>query len=67
MFSLLGKPAARQADRTAGKGYRRKRRLSCNGVDRVNTQPERVQTSDWCLITRKSGKQLHEGKQMTAG
>ena len=29
----LGKQAVRQADRAAGKGCRRKRRLSCNGVD----------------------------------
>ena len=61
----LGKQAVRQAVRTAGIGCRRKRKLSCNGVDRVNTQPDavgepaaRVQTSDWSLITRKFGEQL---------
>jgi hypothetical protein len=50
----LGKQAARQADRTVGKGGWKKRRPACNGLDRGSSFAPREsgQTSIWYLVTR---------------
>jgi hypothetical protein len=44
--------------------------IARNGADRAtkggDTQPERVQTFDWCLVTRELEKPAKETKQMTA-
>ncbi len=49
-----GKRAARQADGGAGMGGRKKRRPSCNGVDR-GPMPwhESALTSDWSLVAKR--------------
>ncbi len=81
--SQLGKPdaphtrqgsgilTAREGEGTAGRGCRKKRRPSCNRADRAtkggDTQPERVQTSDWCLVTRKFGELPQRGKANVGG
>ncbi len=60
---LLGKQAAKRADRTAGKGRWKKRRPFCNGMDRdcanSNIIPRKSgQTSIRSFITREFGKSL---------
>jgi hypothetical protein len=49
-----GKPLVRETDGMVGKGGGRKRRPSCNGVDRGGNSPSREseQTSLWSLSAR---------------
>jgi hypothetical protein len=52
----MGKLPAREADRSAGKGRRKKRRLCCNGRDRGLPSLERVLTSVWSFMTKGTGE-----------
>jgi hypothetical protein len=60
--SREGSLAVKRADGSAGRGWGRKRKPSCNGLDtgRDITRRESGQTSSWSSVTKELGKSANK-------